>query len=154
VEEELEINIRNRKEGMEGEGKNEEEKGKKTEKENDEKKQETIHRIVVTQQADDSLNQLLERVNNGFVGGRVNRTQIMSWLLFRQAEIVSENYIQDIRSEFFDEVALLESILRQAKATGKLPTEYRGILQKRTTGWETPKKEAKKQLTKGTIIVP
>jgi len=50
--------------------------------------------------------------------------------ILHEAESLSEAMIQEIRVEFFDEVALLESILRQAKATGKVPQKFRGLLQK------------------------
>ena len=88
----------------------------------------------------------MDRVNDGFNGGRVTRMQALSWLLIRQADSLPETTIQEIRSEFFDEVALLESILRQAKATGKVPSEFRGLLQKQLGLEDQPRKKPKKQI--------
>jgi hypothetical protein len=92
------------------------------------------------------LTNIVDRVNDGFNGGRVSRIQALSWLLIRQAESLSETMIQEIRTEFFDEVAMLEAILRQAKANGKLPQELRGLLQKQVGLSEEPKKKLKKHL--------
>jgi len=106
------------------------------------------HRLSATKEADEALNRIVERVNDGFSGGRVSRMQALSWLLIQQAEGLSESVIQEIRAEFFDEVALLESILRQAKSTGKVPHELRGVLQKQLgLNDESSKKKAKKVLT-------
>ena len=102
-----------------------------------------LHRLSATREADEALNRIVERVNDGFNGGRVSRMQALSWLIIRQADSLTESMIQEIRAEFFDEVALLESILRQAKATGKVPQELRGLLQKHLGPQEQTKKKNK-----------
>ena len=110
------------------------------------KDQEVLHRLSATREADEALSRIVDRVNDGFNGGRVTRMQALSWLLIRQADSLPETTILEIRAEFFDEVALLESILRQAKATGKVPNELRGLLQKQLGLEDQPKKKAKKQI--------
>jgi hypothetical protein len=108
------------------------------------KNTEVLHRLSATRVADEALNKIVERVNEGFNGGRVSRMQALSWLLIRQADSLSDTTIQEIRSEFFDEIALLESLLREAKTTGKVPQEFRGLLQKHLGVEILPKKSKNK----------
>ena len=56
------------------------------------------------------------------------------------------------RAEYFDEISLLESILRKAKETGKVPSEFKGLLQKQLGLDDQVKKQIRKPLTKTTII--
>ncbi|MBS1963074.1 MAG: hypothetical protein JST04_12740 [Bdellovibrionales bacterium] len=106
-----------------------------------------VHRLVIGKAADDALATIVERVNEGFQGGRVNRSQAATWILIRQAERINDTFIREIREDHFDEVALLEAALKQAKAAGKLPPELRAFLQKQMLGGsEDAKKRSKKEL--------
>jgi len=60
--------------------------------------------------------------------------------------------VRDIRSKHFNEVAMLESILRQAKETGHVSLELRELLQKQLGMDESPKKRIKRGLTDNVII--
>ena len=125
---------------------------KKGEKEKTEKMMTGIDsavlRLAISKAADEALATIVERVNDGFNGGRVNRTQTVSWLLIRQAERLSDTFIREIRADHFDEVALLEATLKQAKASGKLPAELRAFLQKQMLGADEDgtKKRSKKEI--------
>ncbi len=124
---------------------------KNKEEEIREQKTEEIHRITVSKAAERALAGIMERVNEGFDGGRVNRTQVANWILLRFEDKLSEADIREIRSEHFDEVSLLESILRKAKETGKVPQEFRGLLQQHL-GLDAPaKKASRSRLTKNNI---
>lgn len=107
------------------------------EREEEEKKEgnkngnnEEIQRITVSKEAQGALGNIVDRVNNGFDGGRVNRTQIANWILLRFNSEFDENQIKEIRAEHFDEMAMLEAILRKAKESGKVPTDFKLLLQK------------------------
>jgi hypothetical protein len=106
-------------------------------------KTEEIHRITVSKAAEEAIVAIMERVNDGFEGGRVNRTQIASWVVLHFNENYGDSEIKDIRSENFDEVAMLESILRRAKKTGKVPSDIKGLLQRHLGLEEAPKKKKK-----------
>jgi len=108
-----------------------------------EPKAEEIHRITVSKAAEEAITAIMERVNDGFDGGKVNRTQIASWIVMHFNETYGDSEIKDIRSENFDEVAMLESILRRAKKTGKVPSDIKGLLQKHLGLEDTPKKKKK-----------
>lgn len=116
-----------------------------------EKAGEELHRITVSRGAERELTSIVDRVNDGFGGGKVNRTQIANWILMRFSEELDDAAIKEIRMEHFDEVAVLESILRQAKESGRVPAEFKGLLQRQFGMDETPKKRPKKALTENVI---
>ena len=116
-----------------------------------EEKNEEIYRVGISGFAEKALAKLLERVNDGFEAGRVNRTQITSWLVLKASHEITEQEILDIRSEHFDEVAVLEALLKKTKEGGNMPAELRALLQKQMGFLDNPKKRPKKQLTTDNI---
>ena len=86
--------------------------------------------ISVSKEAEGAIAEVLEKVNNGFEAGKVNRSQVASWMIMRLRDTFTEKDILAIRSAHFDEISLLESILRQAKERGNVPQELREVLQK------------------------
>lgn len=116
-----------------------------------ENKTEEIQRITVSKLGQDALTAIVERVNDGFIGGKINRTQAANWILMRFNENVTDIEIREIRAEHFDEVAVLEAILRKAKESGKVPTEFKALLLKQLENNDQPKKKAKNALTNKNI---
>lgn len=108
-------------------------------------KTEEIHRITVSKAAEEALSAIMERVNDGFDGGKINRMQVANWIILRFSDSYGDSEIKDIRAENFDEVAVLEAILRRAKKSGKVPMEIKALLQKQL-GFEEPPKKRKKFL--------
>lgn len=118
---------------------------------NGEEEREEILRINVSRLGGKALSEVMERVNNGFMGGKVSKSQIANWILKRFRDDLDELLIKDIRADHFDEVAVLELILRKAKETGKVPSEFKHLLQKQI-GLEVPmKKKMKQALTEDCI---
>jgi hypothetical protein len=112
-----------------------------------ERRPEEVVKITITKEAEAQLMRVMDRVNDGFEAGRINRQELVSWAVLQFAQECNADVIRAIRQDHFDEVAFLESILRQGKETGKLPQEIRSAL-KLHLGMETPgKKTGKKALT-------
>lgn len=116
-----------------------------------EKVDQEILRITVNKNAERALVAVVDQVNEGYVGGKVNRTQVANWILLRFQESLNDAVVKEVRMEYFDEVAMLESILRQAKESGKVPSEFKSLLQRQIASEELPKKSIKKALTKNVI---
>lgn len=87
-----------------------------------------VHRINVSKMAEEALMEVLERVNNGFEGGRINRAQMSNWILVRFASQCSDTDIQQIRAENVNELAVFEAILKKARKTGKLPSDMSQLI--------------------------
>lgn len=94
-----------------------------------------------------ALKAIIDKVNDGFNGGKVNQTEIANWIILRFQSELDESQIKEIRAEHFDEVAMLESILKQAKESGKVPTDFKNLLQKQFGLDEPTKRKAKSALT-------
>jgi hypothetical protein len=103
---------------------------------------EEIQRITVSKEAQNTLGVITDRINDGYIGGRVNRTQMANWILKRFQSELDEALVKEIRAEHFDEVAMLENILKQAKESGKVPSDFKTLLQKQY-GLEEPNKKKK-----------
>lgn len=111
-------------------------------------KEEVVAKITVTKEAEEAVSQVVSKVNEGFEAGRVNRQDVASWILSRFVENFSEIDIQQIRSAFFNEIALLEAILKKAKQSGNIPTELKAALLGQMTVTASPGKKGKRSLTK------
>ncbi len=120
----------------------------KEENTNTNTKTEDVYRIAVTREAEKALNDLIEKVNRDFEGGKVNRTEMASWALIRMSTDFDDTALQDIRAEHFDEVAALESLYRRAKETGKVSSEMKLLLLKQIGFDGTSKKSAKIKIDK------
>lgn len=106
-----------------------------------------VQRIVVSNESWAALKAIIDKVNDGFNGGRVNQTEVANWIILRFQSELDEAQIKEIRAEHFDEVAMLESILKQAKESGKVPTDFKNLLQKQFGLDEPTKRKAKSALT-------
>ncbi len=106
-----------------------------------------LQRIVVSNESLSALKVIIDKVNDGFNGGRVNQTEVANWIILRFQSELNEAQIKEIRAEHFDEVAMLESILKQAKESGKVPTDFKNLLQKQLGLDESPKRKSSRSLT-------
>jgi hypothetical protein len=91
-------------------------------------KTEEIYRVTVTKSADEALEIIVNRVNDGFEAGRVNRSEAISWILTYISKNLTDALIQEFRMDHFDEMTLLESMFKKAKKSGKIPSELKGLL--------------------------
>jgi len=114
-------------------------------------KEELIAKITVTKEAEAAVSQIVTRVNEGFEAGRVNRQDVASWIINRFIETFSDAEVQQIRATFFNEIALLEAILKKAKQSGSVPTELKAALIGQVNTTSNSVKKAKRSLTKESI---
>lgn len=113
-----------------------------------EEKEETVTKITITKEAEEAVSQIVNRVNDGFDAGRVNRQDVASWILIQYAEGLADADIQQIRSAFFNEIALLEVILKRAKQSGKLSADLKSVLLEHINVPAVSIKKPKRGLTK------
>lgn len=129
---------------MEHLGKNKE-PGTNTEDGND------SHRLTINRAAEMALVGAVERINDGFQGGKVNRNQIAVWAILRFSDKLTDDEIKEIRSEHLDEFSALDAVLRKAKESGRLPPELRAFVQKQLGFDEPSKRKGKKTLPENNI---
>jgi len=82
-------------------------------------------RIVITKEANESLEAVVKKVNSGFEAGAVSRTDIAIYVFLSLPKIISDVDIKAIRSQHFDERKVLSSLL---KTSDELPEDLRRAL--------------------------
>lgn len=87
-------------------------------------------RILINKKAEALLQSILTRIHEGFDGGKISRHDVVNWLIERHGETLPEEHIKEIRMANFDEVMVLERLLRQAKKQGFVPDDMRAMLVK------------------------
>ena len=110
-------------------------------------KEDVVAKITVTKEAEEAVSQIVAKVNDGFEGGRVNRQDVASWILTRFIETFSDLEIQQLRATFFNEIALLEVILKRAKQSGSVPAELKAALLGQMGSQSPTIKKTKRSLT-------
>ena len=112
------------------------------------KKNEEIAKITVSKEAEEKLSELMKKVNDGFSSGKVNRQDLASWLLIKFCSEKDEALIENIRADHFDEIMMLEAILKKSKETGTLPSEFQALLKQQigANGRVKPRKALTKEL--------
>jgi hypothetical protein len=118
----------------------------KEKKGNQDKKTEDTYRISISKGAEKAVVEVMERVNQGFTAGQVNRSQLTSWILARYAETANPDEIRAIRMDHVNEIALLEHYYREAKESGKLQPEVRDLIRKLAGVDDMQRKVSKKGL--------
>jgi hypothetical protein len=136
---------KNKKRGMGTGSETESGAGTKTENEIE------SHRLTINKMTEQALALAVERINEGFQGGKVNRSQVANWAIIRFNENLETEEIREIRAEYVDEFSALDAILRRAKGSGKLPPELRAYLQKEMGFEDATKKKGKKSLQENVI---
>jgi hypothetical protein len=101
-------------------------------------------KVTVSKKSEKIVAELLARVNDGFEGGRLNRQDLISWILSKFAESCTDQEIRSIRADHFDEIMLLELSLKRFKQAGGLPPELRKLLIAQAGMEEMGKKPSKK----------
>jgi hypothetical protein len=66
-------------------------------------------------EAEAALDRMVRAANDGFSGGRVTRHDLVSWMFHYFEKQCFQGCIERIRQDHFDQVAYLESVLKQAK---------------------------------------
>ncbi len=78
-----------------------------------------LSKIAVTETADEALVEALKRVNDGFQGGRVTKTDLASWLISQGSGKLNQEAINEIHQAHFNQVAYLGALVKRLKSAGQ-----------------------------------
>lgn len=78
-----------------------------------------IAKIGVSTDADQALDRMLSKSNDGFTGGRVSKNDLASWIVLHFENHGFDNALEKIRKDHFDQVAYLESVVKEMKQARK-----------------------------------
>jgi len=86
------------------------------------------YRVVISKESNDVLEKFVERTNDGFDGGEVNKSDIANAIFLGAAKTFSEADIRSLRNLHFNERKMLRAILRKSEDAGELPEEIKRAL--------------------------
>ena len=84
-----------------------------------EKVESKIAKFTGSLELEKAMDRMVATVNDGFSGGRVSRHDLVSWVVLYFEKNYFQECLENIRQDHFDQVAYLESVLRQAKQARK-----------------------------------
>ena len=76
-------------------------------------------KIAISVTADEALVRMMGGVNLGFKGGRVSKHDLASWILLQFERKYFDGSVEAIRAEHFDQVAYLDSLVKELKRDGR-----------------------------------
>jgi hypothetical protein len=113
---------------------------------------ERLAKIAITPTADSELNKALDLVNKNFLGGRITKADLASYLIAENAKTLDDQTVKAIQKLYFKQVTYLDSLVKKLKSEGQdslTPAEYMelrsmfaGVLEKKRG---QPQKEATEQ---------
>ena len=75
--------------------------------------------IAISMQASEVLGRLQVTVNKDFLGGRITKRDLASWIIANGETLLSDRSIADIHKTYRNELALAQNIHRRIKAAKK-----------------------------------
>jgi len=110
-----------------------------------------VTKVTIERSVSEGLKELIERVNDQFEAGKVNRQDVITWILNSFLRTYDEQDVGAIRGAHFDESMMLENAYRRMRETGEVPEFLRDILRKQFQGTSEWSKKTKKGLHKQII---
>lgn len=74
-----------------------------------------IAKVTLSNEADSMLNKMLDTANQDFLGGRITKHDLLSWIVLRFEQSWFSRSLEQLRSQHFDEFAYLENLVKKAK---------------------------------------
>lgn len=112
--------------------------------------EENFIKITITKESEITAMDIVDKINSGFEAGRVNRQDVVSWIIMHFKSQFGQEEIKTIRASFANELTLLESIFKKAKVTGVMPNQLKEALRDYLVN-DTSQKRKKTSLTQKSI---
>ena len=116
------------------------------------------YRVSVSKEANAVLEEVLAKVNSGFVGGKVQKSDLANYVFMRLKDLIDDDAIKTLQAECFDDrealwklskneleiPAALKKAIREAYGLSELPRKRSGKLNPEIS---TPRNVDKLKLT-------
>ena len=99
-----------------------------------------LRRVWISEDVNEDLEKIVGQVNKDFDGGKINRSQIISWMVKKMVSECCASDIQEIRLANLDELSVLEAMVKKARSTGVMPSDLSELVLKQLRGSGKPKK--------------
>ncbi len=74
-----------------------------------------IAKVTLSSEADTMLNKMLDTANHDFLGGRITKHDLLSWIVLRYEQSWFSKSLEQLRAHHFDDFAYLENLVKKAK---------------------------------------
>jgi len=116
------------------------EMGKKLAKESKSEDQES-YRVSVSKEANVILEEVLAKVNSGFFGGKVHKSDLANYVFMRLKDLIDDDDIQNIQSECFDD---REALWKLSKNDQEIPADLKKAIRQAYGLIQSPRKRSGK----------
>ncbi len=113
------------------------EMGKKLAKESKNDEQES-YRVSVRKEANAILEEVLAKVNSGFVGGKVQKCDLANYVFMRLKDLVDDDAIKALQADCFDD---REALWKLSKNEHEIPAALRKAIREVYGFAESPRKK-------------
>lgn len=76
-------------------------------------------KIQISTASDEALGRILDKVKEGFSGGKIGKTDLLSWIINYFEAHALEASLEEIRKNHFDQINYLESVIKELKQARK-----------------------------------
>lgn len=116
------------------------------------KKSDDLAKIAISREADEALVEIIEKINDGFEGGKATKQDVTSFIVLDFYKELSDAHIHKLRVSFFDPITMMEATLKKAKETGVLPESVKDLFLKQFEDSAHVVRKPKKNLKQNVII--
>ncbi len=116
------------------------------------KKSDDLAKIAISREADAALVEIIEKINDGFDGGKATKQDVTSFIVLDFFKELSDSHIHKLRVSFFDPINMMEATLKKAKETGILPESVKELFLKQFADSAHTVRKPKKNLKSDVII--
>ena len=114
-----------------------------------------IAKLTAAIEVDTALDRMVQASNDGFSGGRVTKHDLVTWAIMYFEKHRFQECIEKIRQDHFDQVAYLDSVLKEAKKArraGATPEQVAALLAPlsaasgKVTGGKRPRRQEQTEM--------
>ena len=109
----------------------------------------SFSKIAISRASDEALSKTLQKVNESFVGGRVTKVELASWIIVNACSEFGTDAIKKIQAAHFNDASYLCALLqklRVSKRTQLTPEEVEMLGKRSAASDIPPKKKMKRSL--------
>ena len=102
--------------------------GKKNENTKKEKNEGTQCRVVITKEANQELENLVDKIKEGNETVEITKSDVANYVFGNLNKVLSEADIKQLKNIYFDERKVLQNLLKQSQDGAELPLEIKKMV--------------------------
>ena len=99
------------------------------------------YRVSVSKEANAVLEEVLAKVNSGFIGGKVQKSDLANYVFMRLKDLIDDDAIKTLQAECFDD---REALWKLSKNDQEIPADLKKAIRQAYGLIESPRKRSGK----------